>query len=287
MSPLDSFIHRKVVVLRETDTAVNAAKAMRERRIGCVLVVNHQGSLSGIVTDRDLVNTVLAGEHGPNTRLRDFMTRDLKTLRETDSIRDAIESMKERGVRRIPVVHESKEGLVKAVGLVTLDDLVAAQAVSASDHAQIIKSQIYHGPRQTVVDETNAGEFLKILAGYFSNNETELVNFSGAVFENLFRRLHYSSAIQFMWQLPKEFQSRLSQLAPGPDRTVTVDKVIEDVTRALHIPPEAAAGAVQKLWMVLNRFGDTEALDITMAQLPEELQSLFSHPSGPMRVHAG
>jgi CBS domain-containing protein len=284
---LESFIHRKVVVLRETDTAASAAKAMRERRIGCVLVVNHLGSLSGIVTDRDLVNTVLAGEHGPNTRLREFMTRQPKCLPETASIPEAIEGMKDRGVRRIPVVHESKDGVVKCVGLVTLDDLVAAQAVSASDLAQIIKAQIYHGQQEVKNEETSAGDFLKILAGYFYNNEQELENFSRVVFENLFRRLHYSSAIQFMWQLPKEFQIRLSQVAPGPDRTVTAAKMVDEVTEALHIPPEAAAGAVQKLWMVLNRFSDTEALDITMAQLPEELQALFSHPSGPMRVHAG
>jgi CBS domain-containing protein len=103
-----------------TDTVEHAARMMRDRGVGC-LVVTHGGRPSGIVTDRDLVVRVLAEGRDPTTStLGDFVTYDPITVSENDGIETVVAQMRRHGVRRLPVIDD--DGL--AVGIVTADDLL-------------------------------------------------------------------------------------------------------------------------------------------------------------------
>ncbi len=99
-----------------------AAKAMRETQAGAVLV-EQNGGVGGIVTDRDIAIRAVAEGRDPNsTPVREIATTDLATLSPDDSIDDAVRLMREKDVRRLPVV----EG-AQAVGIVSLGDLAMAR----------------------------------------------------------------------------------------------------------------------------------------------------------------
>ena len=95
-----------------------AAKAMKERGIGTVLVVSG-GRLEGLVTDRDITIRVLAENRDPaTTRLGDICTSELAVLRPDDDIKHADRLVRERAVRRLPVIADGVP-----VGVVSIGDL--------------------------------------------------------------------------------------------------------------------------------------------------------------------
>jgi CBS domain-containing protein len=106
------------VTLRADDTAATAARTMKERNIGDVLVMR-DGQLCGIVTDRDLVLRCMAEGADPDeVELGELCTDDVVTLDADSPIEDAIRRMRDKAIRRIPVVENGKP-----VGIVSLGDL--------------------------------------------------------------------------------------------------------------------------------------------------------------------
>lgn len=89
------------------DSIRGVADTMRREDVGSVPVVESQGSrkLVGIVTDRDIVVKVVAGGTSPDAAtVKDAMTSNPVSCREDDDIQQAMSAMKDRQVRRIPVV---------------------------------------------------------------------------------------------------------------------------------------------------------------------------------------
>ena len=116
---------RDVVVASKTDMLVDAARRMRTSHVGAVVIVESTaGRLMpvGIVTDRDIVVSVVAGDpdHFNFMLISDMMTIDLVTARADDSIDAAIRLMQQHGIRRLPIV-DADGGLV---GILTLDDVL-------------------------------------------------------------------------------------------------------------------------------------------------------------------
>jgi CBS domain-containing protein len=104
------------VSLRSGQPLTEAAKAMREQGIGSVLVVD-DGQLRGLVTDRDIVVRAVADGRDPgNTRLGEVCSPELVTTTPNDDVDTAVQRMRERGVRRIPVVDEGRPVGVLSIG---------------------------------------------------------------------------------------------------------------------------------------------------------------------------
>lgn len=105
-------------ILDARSTMLDAARVMRDKNIGDVLVRDSQG-LCGIVTDRDLVVRGLAEGLDPSkTTLEDVCSEEIVQIDPDDSVEDAIRLMREKHVRRIPVTEGDE-----IVGVVTLGDL--------------------------------------------------------------------------------------------------------------------------------------------------------------------
>lgn len=101
---------------------------MRDFRVGCV-VVTRGARVVGILTDRDMVIRVMAeGRNPEHTLVADVVTYDPATLQRADGIETALHLMRERCVRRLPIV--SYDG--KVTGIVTADDLTALLAKELS-----------------------------------------------------------------------------------------------------------------------------------------------------------
>jgi CBS domain-containing protein len=105
-----------------SDSAANAAKAMRDGDFGAVIVLDG-GELHGIVTDRDIVVRVVAeGKDPDSTSLSEIATSGVETLTPDDSIDDAVQKMRAADIRRLPVLEGSHP-----VGIVSLGDLAVAR----------------------------------------------------------------------------------------------------------------------------------------------------------------
>jgi CBS domain-containing protein len=106
------------ITLPATATAVDAAKAMREDDVGDVIVLE-DGRILGIVTDRDLVVRGLGvGRNPAQTMLGEICSRELCLVSPTEDVANAVELMKAKAIRRLPVVENNRP-----VGIVTLGDL--------------------------------------------------------------------------------------------------------------------------------------------------------------------
>ena len=96
-----------------------AAEQMRTLDVGS-LPVCHQGRLVGMVTDRDIVVRSVCEGHDPESdHVEDVMTPDVVCCYEDDELDAAAELMKEKQIRRLPVLNREKQ----LVGIISLGDL--------------------------------------------------------------------------------------------------------------------------------------------------------------------
>jgi CBS domain-containing protein len=116
---------RHVVTVRKHEELASAARMMRERNVGCLVVVEAAGAIGGerpigMLTDRDIVTKAIAGAsdlHG--IVVDDVMTRQPITVWSSCSIDDALNRMRSGGVRRVPVVDDRG----RLTGILALDDI--------------------------------------------------------------------------------------------------------------------------------------------------------------------
>lgn len=106
------------ITLDRDASLVEAARVMRDQGIGDVIVLEGDDA-AGIVTDRDIVIRAVAEGADPNsTRLGQVVSGDLTSVAPEDPVDRAIELMREKAVRRLPVLEAGKP-----VGMVSLGDL--------------------------------------------------------------------------------------------------------------------------------------------------------------------
>ncbi len=138
-------ICKREVVHAARDTTVHAAaQLMRHHHVGTLVVVDEFPDKRvpvGIVTDRDIVVEVNAVELDPKViTAGDIMGQELITIPESAGLFEAMEVMRFKGVRRLPVV--GKEG--ELVGIVSTDDVLEILAEELSDLSRIITREQAH-----------------------------------------------------------------------------------------------------------------------------------------------
>lgn len=106
------------VTVKETDPVRQAAKMMRDQDIGNVLVLR-DGAVCGIVTDRDIaIRAVAEGKDPDKTTVKEVASTELVAISPDDDVARAVRIMREKTVRRLPVVDHGK-----LVGVVSIGDL--------------------------------------------------------------------------------------------------------------------------------------------------------------------
>lgn len=134
---------RVVTTVRPLDELNVAARLMREKHVGYLVVVEPAVAERtwrpvGVITDRDLVVSVLAREADPRgLRVEDVMTRKPVVVSRCDSVAHALQEMKRIGVRRLPITGEMGE----LVGVISLDDIVEALATQLQDVAGSMRKE--------------------------------------------------------------------------------------------------------------------------------------------------
>lgn len=120
---VEQIMSRPALTCRVTDSASRAAQLMWDADIGCVVVLDADDKLAGIITDRDLcMASFLRGAALSQIGVGEVMSRQVTVVRQEDRLGMAEALMRSRRVRRLPVV-DSRE---KVIGLLSLNDVARA-----------------------------------------------------------------------------------------------------------------------------------------------------------------
>lgn len=115
---LADLMKKPVVTVDADTTAYEAAKLLRKHNIGNVVVVDQKKPV-GIVTERDLVERVIASNRDPHkTKISRIMSRPLITAKPDNDVFEASAMLSKKNIRRLPVVQDGK-----LVGIITERDV--------------------------------------------------------------------------------------------------------------------------------------------------------------------
>jgi CBS domain-containing protein len=143
MMDVAQLFSRDSVTVRETDEVTAAARLMRERHVGYLVVVEPDFAGStvrpiGVLTDRDIVVGVVAQDVNPRSMLvRSIMTRNPVVLNAADQLPTALQEMRRIGVRRMPVVGK----LGELLGVLSIDDVLDALSAELGNLAGAIRNE--------------------------------------------------------------------------------------------------------------------------------------------------
>ena len=135
------YCNREVVVVEQDESITEAAKIMREYHVGDVVIVRTENGRQipvGIMTDRDIALEIVAKSADPGAlSIGDAMTYDLTTVNEDDDLMHVIEIMRDRSIRRVPVVNIDEA----LVGIITVDDLLDLMSEVFIDIVHLVHGQ--------------------------------------------------------------------------------------------------------------------------------------------------
>jgi uncharacterized protein (DUF2267 family) len=284
--------NRGLVSLSSTTSAYDATRALEDNHSGAILV-HEEGRLVGIVTDRDLACRVVGFGLDPNEAvLADIMTPAPATVSVHDTEDVAASVMRDRHVRRLPVLDGDR-----TAGIVTLDDLVLSGAVERSMIAAIIEAQLAEPARAKPPGETHptrAGspqaheerrdaraadtlrDFQARLGAALGLDDRERALMAlQVVASGIARRLTPGESSDFASQFPSMMRDWLLDLPAGPDRHVTREAIDAEMAERLHLEPNDADYMVQRVGAALgNLLGDSEIQHVA-TQLPMALRSIL------------
>jgi CBS domain-containing protein len=131
---------REVVCMKIAESVAAASRLMRDHHVGSVVIVEEATGVRpiGMVTDRDIVVGVVAQGLDPEcTPIGSLMRADLACIGEDEEVGRALQLMRSKGVRRLPVTDASGE----LVGLIAVDDLLDVFAEEMSAYSGMLTSE--------------------------------------------------------------------------------------------------------------------------------------------------
>ncbi|HEY9284610.1 MAG TPA: CBS domain-containing protein [Pyrinomonadaceae bacterium] len=131
---------REPYFVRDTATAYDAADYMCGRNIGAVCVLDAEGRLQGIFSERDLLRrVVLKHLHPEDVPVRDVMSAIDAVIDCGDTPHDALERMERHGTRHLPVVRGQKW-----VGMLSMRDIMRVELSEQGDELRLLHEYIQH-----------------------------------------------------------------------------------------------------------------------------------------------
>lgn len=132
--PLRDLIKESLVSCEENESITDVCQTMKSRDVGAVLVVDEQSKPLGIITDRDIVIRGMAESIDfKKTTVGKLMTKSVDTVNLDMGLEDVISLMRDKQIRRVPVVDENG----KAVGLISFGDVFGLLAKEMAELSRI------------------------------------------------------------------------------------------------------------------------------------------------------
>jgi len=113
---------RNVRLCSPDDSLRDVAQAMKEADAGA-LPVGENDRLVGMITDRDIVVRSVASGKGPDTPVREVMTREIHFVFEDEDLASASDKMSRLKIRRLPVLNREK----RMIGILSLGDVWSSE----------------------------------------------------------------------------------------------------------------------------------------------------------------
>jgi CBS domain-containing protein len=117
-----------VKVCSPDDTIQQCAMMMREIDAGS-MPVGENDRLVGMITDRDIAVRAVADGRGPDTPIRDAMSKEIHYCFDDEDVEDVAEQMAELKLRRLPVLNRDK----RLIGIVSLGDISHASEAKSGE----------------------------------------------------------------------------------------------------------------------------------------------------------
>jgi CBS domain-containing protein len=128
-----------VVAISASATIAEAASLLTERRIGALLVKDGGGGLSGIISERDLVQAIAQdGATALTHSVADHMTPDPETCVESDTVESLMETMTHGRFRHVPVL----DGDSRLCGMISIGDVVKSRIAETVSEAAALRDYI-------------------------------------------------------------------------------------------------------------------------------------------------
>jgi CBS domain-containing protein len=134
---VSSIMTKEVKTAREDQTIRAVAEMMARFNIGCIVIVNSKGIASGIMTERDIVKLVGEPKVSFAAPVSSVMKKPIITADAKMSLRDALQTMQAKNIRRLPVVENDR-----MVGIVTDKDIFRAILKSEALIASVISDSV-------------------------------------------------------------------------------------------------------------------------------------------------
>jgi CBS domain-containing protein len=134
---LHEILSRSVVTAKPEEPLAAVAGKMQEHNVGTVVIVENQRPV-GIITDRDLAMVLGAQGISPQTEVQKVMTRHVMAIPDDMSIYTATHFLRERQVRRLPIVDRED----RLVGILSLDDVLCFLGSELHNLAEGIKHEM-------------------------------------------------------------------------------------------------------------------------------------------------
>jgi uncharacterized protein (DUF2267 family) len=264
---------------------------MEANHVGAILVQD-EGELCGIVTDRDLALRVVARGSDPReVPLEQIMTREVAALPVSAEEGRAVDLMRIRHIRRVPVLEDDR-----VVGLVTLDDLVLESTVDPDRIADIILTQLEDpsalkpagsihperrprplGDRHRARAEEKLGRLIHLVQSRTRLPSRELAEIAlEVVLVGIVRRITYQEAADMIAQLPSNLQDRLLDLPKGPDKSVTFASIERALVDRLALGADEAFRVACDVGAAIEEVVSAGEIADVRAQLPHDMRRIFS-----------
>ncbi len=128
----------KVVTIHKDRTVYDAICTLIEEKIGSVLIVNDEGLVEGILTERDILRLAHSSLEKIRTLpIESVMTRHLFVASPADSVEDIKRLMTEKRIRHVPVFENGS-----LIGIISIGDIVKHQLSDLSTENEMLKNYI-------------------------------------------------------------------------------------------------------------------------------------------------
>lgn len=130
---------RDIIAITPAAAIADAARLLAEKRIGAVIVKGDEKGLSGIFSERDLVRAIAAeGALALDRDVTHYMTHNVITCAETDTVEELMEMMTRRRFRHVPVLDDGQ----CLCGLVSIGDVVKTRIAETVNEANSLREYI-------------------------------------------------------------------------------------------------------------------------------------------------
>jgi signal-transduction protein with cAMP-binding, CBS, and nucleotidyltransferase domain len=120
------------------ETVAQVAARMAALNVGAILVLDTQGDLRGVFSERDLMKRVVVEGLDPErTRVEEVMSTDLTKAEESDTIEQAMELMRRCGCRHLPVLRDGRVS-----GFISMRDLMLYELEQKTEEIEHMRNYI-------------------------------------------------------------------------------------------------------------------------------------------------